>query len=94
MNKITAEDIKNLVLASKIDDVKMGNKTTVMCLTLPNGFEIVASSSCVDANNYDHELGKEMCLRRVEEKIWELEGYLLQSNISMSSLETQQIPKP
>lgn len=77
--KVTQEDVDKLLDASMVCDVKMGTKSTVVCVTLPNGFEIVTSSSCVDPDNYDHELGKEICMERVEDKIWELEGYLLQN---------------
>jgi hypothetical protein len=56
-----------------------GYEVKVADLALPNGFVIVQSSSCVDPANYDHELGTKICLERVEDKVWELEGYLLQS---------------
>lgn len=80
--KVTKEQVQALIAASKVEDVKLGEKSTVVSVTLPNGFVIIQSSSCVDPANYDHELGKKICLERVEEKVWELEGYLLQSKQS------------
>ena len=76
--KITKEHINKLIAKSHSDDIKMGNKTTVVHLTLPCGFSLIESSSCVDPENYDHELGVQICMRRIEDKIWELEGYRLQ----------------
>ena len=80
--KVTKEQVQALIAASKVEDVKLGEKSTVVSVTLPNGFVIIQSSSCVDPANYDHELGKKICLERVEDKVWELEGYLLQSKQS------------
>lgn len=65
-----------------IEDVQtatLGEKTTIVSVTLVNGFEIVESSSCVDPNNYDEKLGEEICLGRVKNKVWELLGFLLQT---------------
>lgn len=75
---VTQEMVDSILAASTIEDVKMGAKTTVVSATLPNGFVIVQSSSCVDPENYDHKLGKEICLKRIKDKIWEFEGYYLQ----------------
>ena len=80
--KITKEQVDALLAASKVEDTKLGEKSTVVSITLPNGFVIITSSSCVDPANYDHELGKSICLKRAEDKVWELEGYRLQSTLN------------
>jgi hypothetical protein len=80
--KLTPEDIKSVINASSVAVTKLGEKTTVVCVTLPNGFEIIESSSCVDPANYDYELGESIAMKRIEDKIWMLEGYLLQSEIN------------
>jgi hypothetical protein len=79
------------VTEEKVDDIfrqseaviyeKVFGKTTVVIVKLPNGFIIVESSSCVDPANYDHDIGVELCKKRIKEKIWELEGYLLQDKV-------------
>ena len=61
--------------------VTMGGKTTVVRAVLKNGFEIVESSSCVSAENYDEKLGEEICMKRIRNKIWELLGFLLQTAV-------------
>lgn len=76
-NSITKENVDNFI--KEIEVMTMGEKTTVVKVTLINGFEIVESSSCVDPSNYDEELGKEICLGRIKNKIWELLGFLLQT---------------
>lgn len=80
--RITKEQVAALLESSKVEDVKLGEKTTVVSVTLPNGFVIVQSSSCVDPSNYDHEVGKQICMKRAEDKVWELEGYRLQASIN------------
>lgn len=57
---------------------KLGEKTTCVTATLPSGFEIVATSACVDPANYDEALGRKLCINKIEDKLWELEGYRLQ----------------
>lgn len=82
MNQITPEHIRNVMEQSKYQDVKMGSKTTVVCCILPNGFELIVSSGCVDPDNYDHKIGIDICLKKIEDKLWELEGYLLQEKLN------------
>ena len=48
---------------------------------MPNGFVITESSACVDPDNYNEDRGIDICLDKIVDKIWELEGYLLQNTI-------------
>lgn len=57
----------------------MGDRTTVVRCVLRNGFEVVESSSCVDPKNYSEEMGKDICMGKIKDKIWELLGFLLQT---------------
>jgi hypothetical protein len=82
MRKVTKEEIDALVSASTFTDTKLGQKTTVVCMTLPNGFELIESSGCVCAENYDHALGVDICKRRIVDKLWFVEGYRLQCDIA------------
>ena len=59
----------------------MGDKTTVVRAMLRNGFEIVESSACVSAENYDENMGREICLRKIKDKVWFLLGFLLQTAV-------------
>lgn len=60
----------------------VGDKTTVVVATLRNGFTIVEASSCVDPANYSQEMGKEICMEKIKDKIWFLLGFLLQSAVN------------
>jgi hypothetical protein len=59
---------------------KVGMKTTLCLTTLVNGFEIVTSSSCVDPAMYNEEIGAQIAKERGVDKVWELEGYVLQND--------------
>lgn len=63
------------------DVITMGGKTTVVRAVLRNGFEIVESSSCVSAENYDEKLGAEICMDHIKNKVWMLLGFLLQTAV-------------
>jgi hypothetical protein len=76
-NKVTKEHIAQMLANAKVEDLKIGEKTTLVHVTLESGFTITESSSCVDPDNYDHELGKSIAMKRVEDKLWMLEGYVL-----------------
>lgn len=85
MNKITQEHIDNLIEKSKVESIKIGLKTTVVHVTLPNGFEVVESAACVAPENYVHSIGEQIALDRVKDRVWLLEGYLLQNRLGESN---------
>ena len=80
-NTITKEHIDLIVSQTKFDVTTVFDKCTVVTAKLPNGFVITESSACVDPSNYDKELGFEICKEKIINKIWELEGYLLQDKL-------------
>lgn len=82
--RITKEQIDRLLAESTWSDLKIGAKTTVVCLTMPNGFEVIESSGCVDPANYDHGMGMEICKKRITDKVWMLEGYRLACELAKS----------
>ena len=49
----------------------------VVAARLRNGFVLVESAGAVDKANYREDVGREICLERIKNKIWELEGYQL-----------------
>lgn len=57
----------------------LGEKTTLVRCVLVNDFEIIESSACVDPKNYSEEMGKEICMKKIKDKIWSYLGFLLQT---------------
>jgi hypothetical protein len=64
---------------SYTDTHTLGDRTTVVRCVLRNGFEIVESSSCVDPKNYSEDMGYDICMTKIKDKIWGLLGFLLQT---------------
>ena len=56
-------------------------KQCIVVALLPNGFTIVGESACIDPNNYVDTIGESIARKRIEEKVWELEGYKLQNEL-------------
>lgn len=84
MSKITVtkEQVDDILANAEIDCKTIFGKTTVVTAKLPNGFVIVESSSCVDPANYNQDIGYEICMERIRNKVWELEGYVLQCEMT------------
>ena len=80
-NTVKQHTIDTLLEEADISCITVFDKCTVVSVQLKNGFVIVESSACVDKANYDQELGKQICLERIKNKLWELEGYSLQKYI-------------
>ena len=84
-------DLKSAVSISKkmVEDfvketevITLGDKTTLVRVTLVNGFEILEASSCVDAENYSQEIGAKICLEKIRDKIWSYLGFILQTAVN------------
>ena len=80
-NTVTQSQIDNIIANSQISVKTIFAKCTVVAVQLPNGFVIVESSSCVDPLNYDEAMGMSICMERIKNKLWELEGYKLQCEL-------------
>lgn len=80
-NKITPEDIDALLAKTECKVASVFGKTTVVTAKLPNGFTITESSSCVSPQNYDEKLGRDLAMKKIVDRIWELEGYRLQCEL-------------
>lgn len=78
---VTQEQIDELIDNSDIKVLTVFGKCTIVSVQLPNGFVLTHSSACVSPENYDEALGTEICLKKIKDKLWELEGYLLQNKV-------------
>lgn len=76
---ISQEMVDDFIVAAEV--TTMGDKCTVVRAVLRNGFEIVESSACVSAENYDEKLGADICMEKIKDKVWFLLGFLLQTAV-------------
>ena len=78
---VTQERIDEIMENADIEITTEYGKCTIVSCRLPNGFVIVEYSACVSPENYNEDVGVEICLNKIENKIWELEGYRLQEEL-------------
>lgn len=78
---VTGEKIRRLMDKARYETFTVYGKCTIVAAQLENGFILVESSACVDPANYNQELGESICKKAIEERLWELEGYLLQNQV-------------
>ena len=78
MNTVKQERIDYLIDSAIVEVSTVFDKCTVVAVKTIDGFVLVESSACVDPANYDEDMGKEICINKIKDKLWELEGYKLQ----------------
>lgn len=72
------EDIDTFLSTGTINAQKWGEKTTMVEFVLPTGWTELQSSSCVDPQNFDMELGTNICCENMRNKLWRYLGFVLQ----------------
>jgi len=74
---ISKEEIKNMI--HKTQTTVMSDKTTIVHVTLINGFTLTEENSCIDPVNYDEQISVDLCMDKITDKIQFLLEFLLQS---------------
>ena len=81
-NTVTIDDVKanmqDVIVRTLVDFDK---PTTYVTVRMLNGFTVRESATCVDPDNYDEEIGKQICMKKIEDKVWFLLGYQLQESL-------------
>ena len=90
---VSIQRVEEVMNHSKVVVYKAFDKCTVVVCQLPSGFVIVESSSCVDPKNYNEQMGIEICMNRIKDRIFEMEAYKLQEDIHMINKGIEQITK-
>ena len=75
--RLKPEDIDAAIVGKTFTNLPSG-KCVVCEITLKNGFTVRGESACVSVANFDQEIGNEIAFKNAREKVWQLEGYLLQ----------------
>lgn len=66
------EHATDVLSRAEPDWAQMGEKTVVLCLTLPSGYELTVSSAPEEASDFDEKVGKAMCLEKAHDRLTEL----------------------
>lgn len=66
---------------SGVEYKKLGKKTTVVLITLKNGFEITGTSACVNPNDFDKQIGEHFALVDALDKLDGFVGFARQCGL-------------
>lgn len=81
MNRVTKESIEKKI--TNIAYIRLSPKITHCTITMQNGFEVTGESAVVDPENYNKEIGQKIAYDNAFDKLWVVEGYLLQEKIHL-----------
>lgn len=74
---ISKDDVERFI--KKVESTTVKGNITVTTATLVNGFTITESSTPVNISQYDEKIGEEINMKKVEDKVWFLLGFLLKT---------------
>lgn len=87
--RITEELIDSRIKA--VSFLQLPNSTTTICnVLLDNGYSVRGESACVDAKNFNADVGQTIALRRAKEKLWPLFGFMLAELRFRASIQAEE----
>ncbi|RYF52228.1 MAG: hypothetical protein EOO38_00835 [Cytophagaceae bacterium] len=87
--RLTAREIASQIVDCTYTTLP-SQKAMVCELTLRNGFTVRGDSACVSKENFDQTIGEKVAYKKAFDKIWELEGYLLQDRLHEAKAKARQ----
>jgi len=78
--RLRPEDI-DAVIVGETYTALPGGKCMVCELTLANGFTVRGDAAAVSKENFNEDVGRSVSRKNARDKIWQLEGYLLQQRL-------------
>ena len=79
--RLSPADIDAAIVGETFTTLPSG-KVMVCELTLRNGFTVRGEAAAVSKENFNEEIGQRISRENARNKVWELEGYLLQEKLS------------
>ena len=79
--RLSPSDIDAAIVGETYTTLPSG-KVMVCELTLRNGFTVRGEAATVSKANFNEEIGRKISRENARDKVWELEGYLLQQRLS------------
>ena len=78
--RLTPQDVDDTIKSETYTTLPSG-KVMVCELTLRNGFTVRGEAAVVSKANFNEEVGRKISRENARNKVWELEGYLLQQRL-------------
>ena len=86
--RLTPQDVDDAIKGETYTTLPSG-KVMVCELTLRNGFTVRGEAAVVSRANFNADIGMKISRKNARNKIWELEGYLLQQRLYDDLVEAQ-----
>ena len=75
--RLNPEHIDSVIKSKTFTNLPSG-KCMICEITLKNGYTVRGEAACVSPENFNQEIGEKISFENARDKIWQLEGYLLQ----------------
>lgn len=79
--RLSPTDIDAAIVGETYTTLPSG-KVMVCELTMRNGFTVRGEAATVSKANFNEDIGRKISRENARNKVWELEGYLLQQRLS------------
>ena len=79
--KVHGGQIQAMLKEAETQETIYFGKCLVVVYKLKNGFCLVGVGGCVDPENFDLEVGRQVAEGQVIDQLFKLEGYLLQNQL-------------
>lgn len=80
--RITPAHIDQLLQKSQVGFWQPEGTTLTICvIQLPNGFCVTGESAAASLENFQEDIGQKLAFEKARDKVWELEGYRLKSEL-------------
>ena len=88
--RITPDHIDQLLEKAQVGFWQPKRTTLTICvIQLPNGFCVTGENSCVSPENFQEDIGQKLAFEKARDKVWELEGYRLKSELYEQHLSVE-----
>lgn len=87
--KLELDDINRAIASAQYHQFP-GTTMTVCCLTLVDGFNVIGQSACIDPSMFDEAMGRSIAHEDAVNKVWQLEGYLLNYKLRRGIIQAEQ----
>lgn len=82
MNKVTVEQIEGLINSAETLEHIFWGKELLVSYKLPSGFTVTGRAACVDPDNFNLDIGRDIARENALNQLWALEGYVLQLKLA------------
>ena len=89
--KLNAGQIRAMLNEAETQETIYFGKCLVVVYKLKNGFCLVGVGACVDPENFDLEVGRQVAEGQVIDQLFKLEGYLLQQSLFQVEAQTDEL---